>query len=163
MCWEINSFPFLKIMEELKEDNMKRSKIIRKIICELYLIAPHIKNKKRSHWEVSKKQVLKLINNAIAVSNTTNSSIKSTTVQGATYFCHFKLLIESLWLSWEKLWNDWATFENIFTVAKRVDISKMMFSVNDMRQCKFEHPTILISRNMESGDTSFPSVLLATS
>ena len=55
LCREINNFPLLKIMEQLKEDNMKRSKMIRKIICELYLNVPHIKNEKRSHWQVSKK------------------------------------------------------------------------------------------------------------
>ena len=59
------------------------------------------------------------------------------------------------------LWNGWAIFENIITVTKRVDITKMIFSVNDMHQCKFEH-LILISRNMESGDASSPSTLLAT-
>ena len=55
LCREINSFPLLKIMEQLKENNMKRSKMIRKIICELCLIAPHIKNGKRSNLGVSKK------------------------------------------------------------------------------------------------------------
>ena len=70
--------------------------MIRKIIYELFLITPHIKNKKRSHWGVSKKEVLKPINNAIVGSNTTNSFIKITTVQEATYFCYFKLLIERL-------------------------------------------------------------------
>ena len=44
--------------------------MIRKIICELYLIAPHIKNEKRSHWGVSKKSVPKLINNVMGGSNT---------------------------------------------------------------------------------------------
>ena len=55
LCWEINSFPLLKIMKQLKEDNVKTSKMIREVICELYLIASHIKNKKRSHWGVPKK------------------------------------------------------------------------------------------------------------
>ena len=31
-----------------------------------------------------------------------------------------------------------------------------------MHQCKFEHSAIQISENMESGDTSSPSTLLAT-
>ena len=56
----------------------------------------------------------------------------------------------------------WATFENIITVAKRVDITKRNFSVSDMQQCKFEHAATLISRNMEPGDASSPSTLLAT-
>ena len=38
----------------------------------------------------------------------------------------------------------------------------MIFSVNDMHQCKFEYSAILISKNMESGDASSPSTLLAT-
>ena len=62
----------------------------------------------------------------------------------------------------EKLWNEWLTIGNIITVAKKVGITKVMFSVNDKSQHKFEHSTILISRNMESGDASFPSKLLAT-
>lgn len=53
-------------------------------------------------------------------------------------------------------------FKNIITVAKRVAITKMSFSVNDMQQCKFEHAAILISRNKKHGDASSPSAVLAT-
>ena len=38
----------------------------------------------------------------------------------------------------------------------------MSFSVNDMHQCKFEHAAILVSRNIEFGEASSPSTLLAT-